>query len=147
MICVSSITLMNGEEKQMRILLIEDDEGISRVIRRGLEAAGYTVELAADGETGLEMALNGSFSLLILDLMLPGRDGCSVCREFRMQDSHTPVLMLTARDGLEERLRGFDAGAEDYLGKPFHFAELLARVRVLTRREAGLPLMVAAPAA
>ena len=131
----------------MRVLLVEDDEGIARVIRRGLEASGYQVTVSGNGETGLKLALDGGHSLLILDLMLPGRDGIEICREFRKQDGHTPVLMLTARDGIDERLRGFEAGAEDYLGKPFHFAELLARVRVLTRREAAVPALVSAPAA
>ena len=131
----------------MHVLLIEDDEGIARVIRRGLEASGYRVTVSEDGETGLKLALEDEHSLLLLDLMLPGRDGIDVCREFRKHDNHTPVLMLTARDGIEERLRGFEAGAEDYLSKPFHFAELLARVRVLTRREVAAPALVSAPAA
>lgn len=118
----------------MRILLAEDDAGIGHVIRRGLSAAGYHVDHALSGQEALDLAWDGDYDLLILDLMLPGRDGWSVCEELRRAHRDTPVLMLTARDSLEDRLRGFRAGADDYLAKPFHFAELLARVEALVRR-------------
>jgi DNA-binding response OmpR family regulator len=119
----------------MRILLVEDDHAIAHVIRRGLEAAGFAVEAVEDGGSGLEAAQRSSYDLMILDLMLPGMDGESVCRELRAQGRRLPVLMLTARDGLDDKIRGFEAGADDYLSKPFHFAELLARVQALLRRE------------
>ena len=119
----------------MRILLVEDDHAIAHVIRRGLEAAGYTVDAVEDGALGREAALESPYDLMILDLMLPGMDGRSLCRELRAQGRTMPVLMLTARDSLDDRIEGFAAGADDYLVKPFHFAELLARVQALLRRE------------
>ena len=121
----------------MRILLAEDDRPIAHVIQRGLTAAGYQVEVVEDGEAALDRALATSYDLLILDLMLPLRDGLSLCEELRARGRRSPVLMLTARDGVQDRLRGFQAGADDYLVKPFHFAELLARVDALTRRTAA----------
>lgn len=120
----------------MKILLAEDDRAIAHVIRRGLTAAGYAVDHAEDGETALQMGLSEEYDLQILDLMLPGRDGWSVCEELRSRGRATSVLMLTARDSVEDRLRGFRAGADDFLPKPFHFAELLARVDALLRRTA-----------
>ncbi len=119
----------------MRILLIEDDEVIAERIQAGLEKAKFPVEIAADGEAGLRMALHGSYSLIILDLMLPGRDGWSVCEALRARRINTPILMLTARDAVEDRVRGLECGADDYLPKPFAFSELQARVRALLRRE------------
>src|SRR5262245_43108740 len=119
----------------MRILLIEDDEVIAERVKAGLEKARYAVEVAPDGETGLEMAQNGPYALLILDLMLPRRDGWSVCEALRRGRDPVPILMLTARDGVEERIRGLEIGADDYLPKPFDFNELLARVRALLRRD------------
>jgi DNA-binding response OmpR family regulator len=118
----------------MRILLIEDDEVIAERIRFGLEKAHFSVDIALDGETGLQMARDGPYSLLILDLMLPGRDGWSVCEALRLRRSPLPILMLTARGGVQDRVRGLNQGADDYLPKPFDFGELLARIRALLRR-------------
>lgn len=120
----------------MRILLIEDDEAISEVIKRGLEEDKYyTVEIAADGRKGLRMAREQEYAVILLDLMLPGLDGWSVCQELRARRINTPILMLTARDTVSDKVRGLDAGADDYLAKPFEFEELLARVRALHRRD------------
>ena len=121
--------------RPMKILVIEDDEGIARLVRRGLENAGYMVDRAADGEQGLEMALDGNYSLLVLDLMLPGVDGWHICRELRERRIVVPILMLTARDTVDDRVQGLELGADDYLPKPFDFRELLARVRSLLRRD------------
>jgi DNA-binding response OmpR family regulator len=119
----------------MKILLIEDNEMIAELVKTGLEEARFTVELAQDGETGLRKAIDGSYALIILDLMLPQRDGWSVCTALRARPDPVPILMLTARDAVEDRVRGLDAGADDYLPKPFDFEELLARVRALLRWE------------
>jgi DNA-binding response OmpR family regulator len=119
----------------MKVLLVEDETGIANMIRRGLEGAGYSVDTAADGVTGLSMARENLYGLVILDLMLPGRDGWSICRELRAERSRVPILMLTARDTVEDRVRGLDMGADDYLPKPFDFKELSARIRALLRRD------------
>lgn len=119
----------------MKILVIEDDTGIANMIRRGLEDANYQVDVAADGATGQEMALENSYHLLVLDLMLPKMDGLRVCEELRSRRNRVPVLMLTARDAVDDRVRGLDTGADDYLPKPFDFQELIARVRALLRRD------------
>ena len=119
----------------MKILLIEDEPGIARLVRRGLEDAGYTVEWAADGRRGLALTEEKLFNLLLLDLMVPGLDGWQICEELRARGSQMPILMLTARDTVPDRVRGLDLGADDYLPKPFEFPELLARVRALLRRD------------
>ena len=119
----------------MKILLIEDEPGIARLIRRGLEAAGYSVEATADGRHGRERAGEKGYNLLLLDVMVPGMDGWQVCEALRAQGSQVPILMLTARDSVPDRVRGLDLGADDYLPKPFEFPELLARVRALLRRD------------
>jgi len=119
----------------MRILLIEDDDVIAERIKFGLEKARFVVDVAYDGETGLQMAREGPYSVLILDLMLQGRDGWSVCEALRIRGNPVPILMLTARGAVEDGVRGLNAGADDYLPKPFDFNELLARVRALLRRD------------
>ncbi len=119
----------------MRILLIEDDETIAELVQAGLEEARYRVDHAEDGETGLRMALEGDYSLVILDLMLPRRDGWSVCEMLRQRRKTFPILMLTARDAVTDRVKGLETGADDYLPKPFDFTELIARVRALLRRD------------
>ena len=118
----------------MRILLIEDQTDIAEFIQRGLQEEQHQVTVAADGETGLRLATEELFALILLDIMLPKRDGWSVCEELRRQIG-TPILMLTARDAVPDRVRGLELGADDYLPKPFDFAELLARVHALLRRD------------
>jgi two-component system copper resistance phosphate regulon response regulator CusR len=118
----------------MRILIIEDEVKTSRFLRKGLSEAGYVVDVAADGLEGLHLALEVSFDLIILDVMLPAADGWHVLAGLRGAGRRTLVLMLTARDAVHERVRGFELGADDYLVKPFAFSELLARVRSLLRR-------------
>ncbi|MBC8103661.1 MAG: response regulator transcription factor [Cytophagales bacterium] len=119
----------------MKILLVEDEEGIASLIRRGLEKANLSVDRAPDGTTGLQMARERTYSLVILDLMLPGINGLRICEALRAEQNPVPILMLTARDAVEDRVRGLETGADDYLPKPFDFAELLARVRALLRRD------------
>lgn len=119
----------------MRILFIEDEAGIARLVQRGLEEANFTVEVAHNGQAGLEMALQQTYHLILLDLMLPLRDGLSVCAELRARRNRVPILMLTARDSVTDRVCGLDTGADDYLAKPFDFQELLARIRALLRRD------------
>jgi len=119
----------------VRILLVEDEAPIAAMIRRGLEGAHYSVDWAADGSVGLERALANTYSLILLDLMLPGVDGWTICQRLRARRDTTPILMLTARDALSDRVKGLELGADDYLPKPFEFPELLARVRALLRRD------------
>jgi DNA-binding response OmpR family regulator len=119
----------------MRILLIEDNRRLSDALRRTLVEDGYVVDTAYDGVEGEDLALITSYSLIILDVMLPKRDGIEVCRSLRDQHVATPILMLTARDSLNDRVTGLDSGADDYLVKPFEVAELRARLRALLRRE------------
>ena len=119
----------------MRILLVEDEPSAARFIAKGLREARHAVDVAADGETAAEQCQHSDYDAVILDVMLPGKDGLAVCRELRAAGSDVPVLMLTARDAVEARVDGLDAGADDYLTKPFDFRELLARVRALTRRD------------
>jgi heavy metal response regulator len=122
----------------MRILIIEDEPGVAAFIRRGLREAGFAVDLADNGNDGCHMACAEPYDLVILDLMLPGRDGFSVLGEMRGRSITTPVICLTARDTVDDRVRGLDLGADDYLAKPFSFAELLARIRAILRRGATL---------
>lgn len=119
----------------MKILLVEDEIGIASMIKRGLEGANYSIETAADGAIGLKMALEHLYGLVILDLMLPRMDGWQVCDELRARKSRVPILMLTARDAIDDRVRGLRLSADDYLPKPFDFRELLARVEALLRRD------------
>ncbi len=118
----------------MRILVVEDEENISHFVRQGLEEAGFAVDVARDGKTGFEYAIALQYDVMILDIMLPGMDGLALLRELRSRDISTPVIFLTARDTVEDRVLGLNAGADDYLVKPFAFSELLARVRTLMRR-------------
>ncbi|MEO8458825.1 MAG: response regulator transcription factor [Chloroflexota bacterium] len=122
----------------MRILLVEDEPQIADFIVRGLSENGHSVDVAKDGDEAIHWPDAVDFDLLILDVMLPVRDGIEVCRTWRTQGLRAPVLMLTARDTVEDRVRGLDSGADDYLVKPFAFAELLARIRALSRREVAL---------
>ncbi len=118
----------------MRILLVEDDAGISRFIQQGLSEAGYAVDVASDGPEGLRFAEAADYDAVVLDVLLPGQDGLSVLKILRQQGLQIPVLLLTALDTVEDRVLGLDAGADDYLIKPFDFTELLARLRALLRR-------------
>jgi DNA-binding response OmpR family regulator len=120
----------------MRILVVDDDRRLCSVVRRGLIEEAYAVDVAYDGEEGEYMAAVNPYDLVILDIMMPKKDGIEVCEELRVKGINTPILMLTARDAVEDRVRGLDAGADDYMVKPFSFNELLARVRALLRREA-----------
>jgi len=122
-----------------RVLIIEDEEKMARMLARVLRGEGHVAETAGDGRTGLRRALDDTFDLLIVDWMLPERSGVQVVRGLRAADVHTPVLMLTARGQVEDRVEGLDAGADDYLPKPFALPELLARVRALTRRQGEGP--------
>jgi DNA-binding response OmpR family regulator len=117
-----------------RVLVIEDEPRVRRSLQEGLRAAGFEVEVAASGEEGGRLAAARSFDCLVLDWMLPGRDGLQILGDLRRSGSTTPVLLLTARDAIDDRVLGLDSGADDYLVKPFAFAELLARLRVLLRR-------------
>ena len=119
----------------MRILLVEDEKDLAMIVKQGLEEEGYVVEVAHDGEEGLYMAENYAADVVILDIMLPKLDGLSVLTSMRKKGINTPVLMLTARDALIDKIKGLDTGADDYLTKPFVFGELLARVRSMIRRK------------
>ena len=120
----------------MRLLIAEDDEKLSAALARGLRGEGYAVDVAATGDEALFNARVYEYDAVILDVMLPGPDGIEVCRALRSNDRWSPVLMLTARDGVADRIRGLDSGADDYLIKPFDFGELVARLRALLRRGA-----------
>jgi len=123
----------------VRILVVEDEQKVAHALRAGLEAQQYEVELATTGEEGFFLVNSQDLDLIILDRMLPGRDGLDVLRTLRERGLRTPVLVLTARDAVEDRVLGLDSGADDYLVKPFAFPELLARIRVLLRRGRGEP--------
>jgi two-component system OmpR family response regulator len=120
----------------VRVLIVEDEPKMARILRRGLEDEGYAVDTSADGEDALHMATENEYDAVLLDVMLPGRDGFDVCRQMRARGRWAPVIMLTARDAVSDRVRGLDSGADDYLVKPFSFDELVARVRALVRRGA-----------
>jgi DNA-binding response OmpR family regulator len=121
----------------LRILLVEDNRRLSESLRLTLEEDGYAIDTAYDGLDGEEMGLISSYDIIILDIMLPGKDGLEVCRELRDKRITTPILMLTARDTLEDRVKGLDTGADDYLVKPFEVEELRARIRALLRRDSS----------
>lgn len=122
----------------MRILLVEDEPRMANVIAKGLREQSYAVDVAADGEEGLYQTSVNDYDLIVLDVLLPKTDGFEVCRELRKSGNVTPILMLTARAAVDDRITGFDAGADDYLTKPFSFRELLARIRALLRRDPQL---------
>ncbi|OEU52029.1 MAG: DNA-binding response regulator [Desulfuromonadales bacterium C00003096] len=118
----------------MRVLVVEDEKKVASFIKRGLEEESFTVDVAYDGEEGFEMAANNPYDVILMDLMLPKKDGLSVIRELRERDILTPVLCLTAKDTVEDIVEGLETGSDDYLTKPFAFGELLARVKALLRR-------------
>jgi two-component system OmpR family response regulator len=119
----------------MRVLVVEDEARMARLLKRGLEEEGHAVDIAVDGPDGLWMATENGYAAIVLDLMLPGFDGVELCRRLRAKGIWVPVLMLTARDAVGDRVRGLDAGADDYLVKPFSLLELAARLRALARRD------------
>jgi two-component system OmpR family response regulator len=119
----------------VRVLVVEDEAKMARLLKRGLEEEGHAVDVGGDGPEGFWLATENSYGLLVLDVMLPGFDGFELCRKLRAAGDWTPVLMLTARDAVDDRVRGLDAGADDYLVKPFSLLELSARMRALTRRD------------
>ena len=121
----------------MRILIVEDEAGISAFLKQGLEEESFAVDVASDGKKGLQLALSGEYDLLLLDWMLPGLSGIEICRQFRKEFQDTPVIFLTAKDTTDETIFGLQAGANDYIKKPFHFEELLERVRVQLRPKSG----------
>ncbi len=122
----------------MRVLIVEDDAKISAFIQKGLKEAGFVVAHASDGEEGLQMALSTPFDAAVLDLMLPGRDGLSVLEELRRGGKNTPVIILSAKRSVDDRIKGLQAGGDDYLTKPFSFSELLARLQALIRRNSRI---------
>ncbi len=126
----------------MRVLVVEDDPKILSFVRKGLEEQGFTVEASADGDQGLQLASGSAFDAIVLDIMLPGRDGLSILRALRAQKNTVPVLLLTARSALGERVEGLELGADDYLTKPFFMEELIARIHALVRRASGEQLSV-----
>jgi DNA-binding response OmpR family regulator len=125
-------------DERMRLLLVEDDARIARFVAKGLREQAYAVDIVGTGDDALYQAAISTYDLVILDVMIPGRDGFAVCRELRKAGQRMPILMLTARDAVEDRIAGLDHGADDYLTKPFEFRELLARLRALMRRSGEL---------
>ena len=123
----------------MRVLIVEDERKISAYVKRGLEESGYAVDAAYTGREALDWAESAPYDVIVLDILLPEMDGLSVCRELRQKKNRTPILMLTARDSIDDRVAGLDAGADDYLVKPFAIKELLARLRALSRRAGDVP--------
>lgn len=121
----------------MKILVVEDDKKLGGFVRKGLEAQGFVVDLSADGNEGFTLATTRSYDAIVLDIMLPGRDGLSILRNLRDRGSSVPVILLTARSALNERLDGLNTGADDYLTKPFYIEELIARLHALLRRSSG----------
>ncbi|MDA8123744.1 MAG: response regulator transcription factor [Deltaproteobacteria bacterium] len=124
----------------MKVLFIEDDRKISEFVKKGLRELGVVVDTCEDGEEGFVLALSQPYDVLLLDIMLPGRDGLAVLRELRERKNSIPVILLTARSALNERVEGLNLGADDYLSKPFYIEELLARIHAVSRRSNGLPV-------
>jgi two-component system, OmpR family, response regulator len=129
--------MSRGNNGFVRVLVIEDEPKMAALVARGLREEGHAADVASRGEDGLWMANSAPYDAIVLDVMLPGLDGFATCRRLREQGTWTPVLMLTARDAVSDRVAGLDAGADDYLLKPFSFSELLARLRALVRRAPG----------
>lgn len=129
---------INGQHGRIHILVVEDEPTIVELLHIGLAYEGYQVAVAYNGHSGLEMAEKGDFDLLILDLMLPDLDGFKVCRRLRMRENNIPIIMLTARKDIADRVAGLDMGADDYITKPFSFEELVARVRAVLRRKGNV---------
>lgn len=121
----------------MKLLIIEDATGIAKFLQQGLEEESFVVEIASDGKLGLEMALANAYDLILLDWMLPGMSGIEVCNAYRQRNTTTPIIFLTAKDTLQDTIDGLKAGANDYIKKPFHFEELLERIRVQLRPKTG----------
>jgi DNA-binding response OmpR family regulator len=121
----------------MRILIVEDEQGIAAFLKQGLEEESFAVDVVDEGKTGLQLALSGEYALLLLDWMLPGLSGIEICRQFRKEFADTPIIFLTAKDTLDETVFGLQSGANDYIKKPFHFEELLERIRVQLRPKSG----------
>ena len=130
-----TVLIRASESTTVRVLLVEDEARIADFVTRGLAEQGHAVDVASDGDEALQWADVADFDVIILDVMLPGRDGIEVCRTLRQRGARTPILMLTARDAVQDHVKGLDSGADDYLVKPFAFAELVARLRALIRRE------------
>ena len=120
--------------RTMKLLVVEDEHKIANSIQKGLNHEGYTVDVAYEGQQGYDLASEGGYDVVILDIMLPFMDGMTICKKLRSEHIHTPILMLTAKGQIEDKVSGLNAGADDYLVKPFAFAELLARIKALTRR-------------
>lgn len=118
----------------MRVLVVEDEHKIANAIKKGLQRESYAVDILHDGIAGYDLASSEQFDVIILDIMLPGIDGIEICKKLREQNIHTPILMLTSKSQVQDKVTGFNAGADDYLTKPFAFAELLVRIKALTRR-------------
>ena len=135
-----AVALRAGRARDMRILLVEDEPDAARMVAKGLREAAYAVDVVGDGESACYQAAIADYDAIVLDVMLPGKDGLAVCRSLRREGRSVPILMLTARDAVEARIEGLDSGADDYLTKPFDFGELLARLRALVRR-AARPLL------
>lgn len=121
----------------MRVLVVEDEPGIAAFLKQGLEEEAYAVDVAAEGKEGLQLALSGAYDLLLLDWMLPGLSGIEICQQFRKAYPNTPIIFLTAKDTLDETIFGLQSGANDYIKKPFHFEELLERIKVQLRPKSG----------
>jgi DNA-binding response OmpR family regulator len=132
---------LRPDSENMHILIIEDEKRVSDLIKRGLEEQGYTTEVAYDGETGRQLALQHDYSLLIVDIILPKLNGIDLCKELRQAKPDLPIIMLTALGTTDDKVEGFDAGANDYMVKPFDFRELLVRVRELLKRYQGMPVV------
>ncbi len=121
----------------MRILIVEDEEGIAAFLKQGLEEESFAVDVSNDGKKGLELALTEDYDLLLLDWMLPGTSGIEICRQYRKKNETTPIILLTAKDTVDETIFGLQSGANDYIKKPFHFDELLERIKVQLRPKSG----------